>query len=45
MDVMETIKKELTSLGRSSRAVYESVPLKLLPKEDQAKVIKSCLVC
>ena len=43
-DFKEVIKKRLVSLRSSGHEVYDPVPLKLLSREDQAKVIESRLV-
>ena len=40
-EVKGAIKKELVSLSSSGHEVYDQVPLKLLSREDQAKVIES----
>ena len=40
-EVKEAIKKELISLSSSGHEVYDPVPLKLLSREDRAKVIES----
>ena len=40
-EIKEAIKKELISLSSSGHEVYDPVPLRLLPQEDQAKVIES----